>query len=85
MCLFSMVIGRLICQSVAYLQRQHEIQEEANRKRSEAATLQHEVSTPRHGETMVVEQVLPLPKEHKSREEKARIIGVNRGAVQRAE
>lgn len=39
------------------------IQAEANRKRSEKAKEQHAVSTPRHGETMVVVPEEQVPNE----------------------
>jgi phage protein D len=62
------------------------IQEEADRKRSEAAKAQHEVSRPWAGEKMVVEHFVPLPSDrHKGRQAKAAAARVSRGAVARGE
>jgi N6-adenosine-specific RNA methylase IME4 len=74
-------------QSEAWQAEQARIQEEANRKRSEAAKAQHEVSKPYAGEKMVVEHSVPPPsaKEHKKRKSKAAASKTNPGAVARGE
>ena len=66
------------------------IEDEANRKRSEAAKEQHEVSRPYAGEKkpeMVVEQSVPPPPEkpHKERKAKAAASKTNPGAVARGD
>ncbi|MFZ3118223.1 MAG: MT-A70 family methyltransferase [Variovorax sp.] len=45
--------------SAAWMAEQQRIQDEANRKRSEAAKVQHEVSNPRAGETVAEKPVQP--------------------------
>ena len=66
----------------------HRIQEEANRKRSEAAKVQHEVSKPYAGEKMVEEHSVPppsKPKEKPERKAKATASKTNPGAVARGD
>ena len=56
----------------------------ADRKRSEAAKAQHEVSKPYAGEKMVVEHSVPVPSDdeaHKSRQSKASRSKTNRGTL----
>ena len=67
---------------------QRAIQEEANRKRSEAAKVQHAVSAPRHGETMDRPQLVDEPKSAprgQGSAAKAAASKVNRGAVERGD
>lgn len=73
--------------SEAWQAAQQRIQDAANKKRSEAAKAQHEVSTPRHGETMVVGQsVLPPDKKvEPGKSAKAKASKTNRGAVARGD
>jgi len=60
------------------------IQEEANRKRSEAAREQHEVSNPRVGETLVRGQSVPTPEQPRpGKTAKAAASKTNPGAVAR--
>lgn len=66
---------------------QQAIREEANRKRSEAAKEQHEVSNPRAGESLVVGQTVlpPETKEEPGKQAKAAASKTNKGAVARGD
>lgn len=75
--------------SAAWQAERKRIQDEANRKRAEAAKAQHEVSNPRAGEVLVPPQVVERPKTE-SRENygvtaKAAASHTNRGAVERGD
>jgi len=73
-------------QSEAFQAEKRRIQEEANRKRSEAAREQHEVSKPYAGEKMVVEHTVQPPShEPKERKAKATASKTNPGAVARGD
>jgi hypothetical protein len=88
----AIVNGKLVDASDEWEKKQKKIQDDANRARSEAAREQHGISNPRAGEikpTLVPGQSVPEPKNndsgHKTRQAKAAILGVNHGAVKRAE
>jgi N6-adenosine-specific RNA methylase IME4 len=77
-------------QSETYQAEKRRIETEANRKRSEAAKVQHEVSNPRAGESMVKQQTVAAPKkakadEHPNAKNKATESKTNLGAVQRGD
>ena len=73
--------------SQSWQEEQRRIQDEANKKRSEAAKSQHEVSNPRAGEVLDRPQVVDEPKKAAPRgqgsQAKAAASKTNRGSVER--
>ena len=72
--------------SAKWAKRLAKIAEEGNRKKSEAAKGQHARSTPRHGETLVVDHTDPPPKKtHVAREARAAEAKVSPATMARAD
>jgi DNA modification methylase len=80
---------RRVCHigSAEWESERKKIQDNANRKRSDAATEQHKKSNPRRGETLVADTKCPRPKsgKHVARETLASEAGVSLGTASKAE
>lgn len=83
----ALVCQRLLDLSTAWQATRQAIQDNANRKRSKATQKQHAVSTPRHGETMVLPESQEAPNPEQARpgsRAAAAALNVNRDAVEKA-
>lgn len=83
----ALVCQRLLDLSTAWQATRQAIRDNANRKRSKATQKQHAVSTPRHGETMVLPLQVGAPNPERLRTgttATSTALGVNRGAVEKA-
>lgn len=71
--------------SAKWAKRLAKIAEDGNRKKAEAAKEQHAKSTPRRGETLVVDHSDPPPKKHVAREARATEAKVSPATMARAD